>query len=255
VHEMMISNQHFDDLNPLLFGRMKCVPGYHFGPAIRNYVLIHYVESGCGVLYKNNRSYPVHKGQAFIILKGEITSYVADRSEPWEYRWIGFDGKLSSKYSTLPSVLDIHDSIFPNVTEKQEGFTEYVLASQLFRMTAELFADENHANQHIRRVKNYIKHAYMNNITVEQIAASIPLDRRYLTRIFKRETGMTVQEYIISIRMKNACDLLEKGKSVVETAMLCGYTDTCNFSKMFKRTYGVSPGEYRRQVGPSISRS
>jgi len=248
MHEMMISNQHFEDLNPILFGRMKCIPGYHFGPVIRNYVLIHYVEDGCGILYKNNMNYPVHKGQAFIILNGEFASYAADEKEPWEYRWIAFDGKLSSKYNTLPPVIDIHDSIFPNIMEKQEGFTEYVLASQLFRMTAELFADENHINQHIRKVKNYIKYAYMNNITVEQIAASIPLDRHYLSRIFKKETGISVQEYIIRTRMLNACEMLKKGNSVIEVARLCGYNDTCNFSKTFKRTYNITPSEFQKQL-------
>ena len=246
MHEMMISNQHFKDLNPLLFGRMKCVPGNFFGPAIRNYVLIHYVESGCGVLYKNNRAYPVHKGQAFIILSGEETAYAADKTSPWEYRWIAFDGALSEKYNSLPPVIDIHDSIFPNISEKQEGFTEYILASQLFRMTAELFAEENNRNQHIRKAQNYIKHSYMNDISVEKIAASIPLDRRYLSRIFKKETGKSVQEYIITTRLKNGCDLLQMGKSVEECATLTGYPDASTFSKAFKRTYGIPPSEFKK---------
>ena len=246
MHEMMISNQNFSDLNPLLFGRMKCGADHLFGPVMRNYTLIHYVEEGSGFLYKNGSTYPVKKGQAFIILEGELASYGANSSDPWQYRWIGFDGKLSTKYESLPPVIDIHDSIFPNIEEKQEGFTEYVLAGQLFRMTAELFAEENHGNRHIRKVKNYIKHSYMNDISVEQIAESIHLERHYLSRIFKKETGKSVQDDIIYTRLKNACELLKKGIGIEECAALCGYNDPGNFSKGFKRAYGITPSEFKK---------
>lgn len=246
MHEMMIINQHFEDLNPVLFGRRKCIPGHHFGPVIRDYVLIHYVENGHGIFYKNNEAYPVHKGQAFIILKGEWVSYVADNADPWEYRWIAFTGKLSDKYNALPPVIDISNNLFPNVEEHQNNFTEYILASQLFRMTAELFTDEKPDNQYIRKVKNYIKHSYMNDIRVEEIAKAVSLDRRYLTRLFKKQTGKTIQDYLVSVRMKHASDFLSKGISVSESAALCGYFDLSNFSKMFKRIYGVSPKEFQR---------
>ena len=246
MHEMMIVNQHFDDLNPILFGRMKCVPGNHFGPVIRDYVLIHYVEEGCGVLYKNNTAYPVRKGQAFIILNGEWVSYAADKNDPWEYRWIAFTGKLSSQYKALPPVIDINDHLFPNVEEHQDKYTEYILTSQLFRMTAELFAEEKQDNQYVRKVKNYIKYSYMNAIRVEEIAKAVSLDRYYLSRIFKKETGQTMQEYLVGVRMKHACVLLCDGRSISDTATMCGYPDISNFSKMFKRIYGMTPSEYQK---------
>ena len=246
MHEMMIINQHFKDLNPVLFGRMKCIPGNHFGPVIRDYILIHYVENGQGVLYKNNNAYPVHKGQAFIILDGEWVSYVADKNDPWEYRWIAFTGDLAYKYKSLPPVINISNDLFPNAEEHQNNFTEYILASQLFRMTAELFAQEKQDNQYIRKVKNYIKYSYMNDIRVEEIAKAVSLDRYYLSRIFKKETGKTIQEYLINVRMNHACTFLSEGRSVSESAALCGYFDLSNFSKMFKRIYGVSPTEFQK---------
>ena len=251
MYEMMIVDQRFDDLNPVLFGRMKCVPGNHVGPVIRDYVLIHYVENGSGILYKNNGAYRVRKGQAFIILNGERGSYVADKNDPWEYRYIGFNGKLSEKYATLPPVVDIGDAFFPNVDEHRDGVTEYILASQLFRMTAELFADEKHGNQYVRRVKSYIKSTYMEDIRIEQIAKAISLDRRYLSRIFKKETGKTIQQYLLDIRMKHACAFLREGRNVSECAALCGYSDLPNFSKMFKRVHGVSPTAFQKSNSSS----
>lgn len=246
MHEMMIANQHFEELNPILFGKMKCVPGHHFGPVIRDFVLIHYVEDGHGILCKNNTTYQVHKGQAFIILPGEWASYAADKKEPWKYRWIAFNGKLSSKYNSLPPVIEISDQLFPNVEEHQDVYTEYILTSQLFKMTAELFAEEKQENQYVRKVKNYIKYSYMNTIRIEEIAKAVSLDRYYLSRIFKKETGKTMQEYLLGVRMKHACALLSDGVSISEAATLCGYPDVSSFSKMFKRIYGETPSNYRK---------
>ena len=243
----MIIDQHFGDLNPILFGHMKCVPGYHFGPAIFDYVMLHYVESGHGTLYKNNAVYHVHKGQAFVITKGERASYTADKDDPWEYRYIAFNGRLSEKYAELPPVINIGDVFFPNVDEHRDGVTEYILAAQLFRMTAELFADEKHGNQYVRKVKSYIKSTYMEDIRVEQIAKAISLDRRYLSRIFKKETGKTIQQYLLDVRMKHACAFLKEGRNVSECAALCGYSDLPNFSKMFKRVYGVPPAAFQKK--------
>jgi AraC-like DNA-binding protein len=246
MHETILTDRHFEDLNPVLFGRMKFAPGHRNSPVVRDYVLIQYVESGRGILYIDNTAYPVNEGQAFIITKGKQASYVADKDTPWICRWIAFNGKLSNKYNSLPPVVNINGSLFPNLEECGDGVVEYVLASQLFRMTAELFAEDKYSNRYVRRVKDFIKINYMSEIHVEQIAKELSLDRRYLSRVFKKETGKTIQQYLVETRMKHACDFLKAGKSVSECVALCGYSDLPNFSRMFKRTYGVSPTAFQK---------
>ena len=66
-----------------------------------------------------------------------------------------------------------------------------------------------------------------------------------MSRLFKEKTGQTVQEYLISVRLDAAKKQLERGASVGEAALLCGYDDVCNFSKMFKRLSGISPGKWK----------
>lgn len=245
--DFFIINRSFKDLNPVILGREECKPGKSYGPAIRNYTLIHYVERGRGRLVKNGEVYPVKEGEAFIILPGEVTYYAADRDDPWVYRWIGFDGALGEKYRELPPVITVSDDIFPNLPRGEEysKVAEYLLAGQLFTMTAELFAAGKHRNHYVRQVKNYIKSSYMLQIKIEQIADDLSIDRRYLSRIFKERTGQTIQEYLISVRMEEARRHLSEGRGVAETAALCGYADVCNFSKMFKRVCGVSPARWR----------
>ena len=76
---------------------------------------------------------------------------------------------------------------------------------------------------------------------IAPIAERLNLDRRYLSRIFKQQTGQTVQEYLISTRIEEATRLLKQGMSVEESAHLCGYEDVFNFSKAFKKRMGVNP--------------
>ena len=85
-------------------------------------------------------------------------------------------------------------------------------------------------------------------LRVESIAQMVNLDRRYLSRIFKERVGCSIQEYIIEVRMEQAKHSLEKGTTVAQTARLCGYDDVCNFSKMFKKRFSVSPCDWRRNI-------
>ena len=248
-NDFFILNRGFGDLNPIIFGREECNPGKSFGPHVRRYTLLHYVERGRGRLVKNGEVYHVKEGEAFIILPDEVTYYAADRDDPWVYRWIGFDGALSAKYRDFPPVISISGDIFPNLSSDDEysQAAEYLLAGQLFVMTAELLGGVKHRNHYVRQVKDYINSSYMMDIRIEEIAESLNLDRRYLSRIFKNKTGQTIQEYLISVRMEAARTHLANGRGVAETATLCGYSDACNFSKMFKRVCGVSPAIWREK--------
>ena len=243
----ILINRGFSDFNPLIFGEEECKPRHSFGPSIRKYTLLHYVRRGKGILYKNGKEYPVKAGEMFIILPDEVTVYTADEYDPWSYRWIGFDGALSAKFADFPAVVSVSEEYFINVEEAfaMRGIPEYFLAGQLFRLLSELLSGTKHRNHYVRQVRDYIKSSYMNEIRVEQIAESLNLDRRYLSRLFKEKMGQTVQEYLISVRMEEAKRLLSEGRSVAESALLCGYPDACNFSKMFKRIYGVSPATWK----------
>ena len=73
-------------------GSESCAPGHFFGPAIRPHYLIHFIRSGRGKYIYQDSIFELEKGDAFLILPGETTKYIADEKEPWEYSWIAFDG-------------------------------------------------------------------------------------------------------------------------------------------------------------------
>ncbi len=240
------------DLNPLVCGEQACPPRHRYGPAVRRYYLLHYVLSGCGCLMADGTEYPVHAGEFFLIYPGEVTTYEANEKDPWHYVWIGFDGEGASRLSQmgvrvgqLPMSLfaELYAAIADGFSDWVGGTEEYI-ASFLHRIMAELQTSRTPRAHYARRAETYIRTMYMQNISVEGIANALSLDRRYLTRLFKKRYGMTVQEYLIRVRLETAADLLRVGHSVAESATLSGYTDVSNFSKMFRRRFGVSPGAY-----------
>ena len=248
MRDVVIVNRGLRDLNPRILGCERCKAGHSFGPAVRSYTLIHCVTEGRGKVYKAAGNYEVRAGEAFLILPGEVVTYAADQADPWSYQWIGFDGELAKNFSSLPTVFPLSASFTQKMLDADgSDQREYRIAAVLFELYAVLFGEQKTECDYVRRVQDHIRAVYMQEIRVEEIARSMNLDRRYLSRYFKEKTGQTVQEYLISVRMEEAQKMLSQGRSVAEAAMLSGYQDPFHFSKMFKRRFGVSPLAWREK--------
>ncbi len=237
----------YTDIKPIFAGMSQCQGGHSYGPAVRNYCLIHYCVRGNGFFKNESESHTINPGQAFVIKPGEITFYKADEENPWLYCWIAFSGSVSEKIKQLPSVIDIEDgSVFKKITsfvaEGEQRPEKYLVCLvELFEMILERQPEKNAA--YARMAKDYIKLHYMEDISVEHIADVFNVDRRYLLRLFKKEYGITIVNHIIKTRLAAAYEFLRSGITVNKTAVMCGYGDAYNFSKMFKKYYGISPSE------------
>jgi AraC family transcriptional regulator of arabinose operon len=152
-------------------------------------------------------------------------------------------GKLSR--ATMQELYQAARTDFPG----WEGAREEYVTSMLHRIVAEMLANRQSHAHYARRAQNYIRTMYMQDISVESIAESLSLNRRYLSRLFKERYGVTMQDYLVSVRLEAAAKLLLEGYTVSESAQLCGYRDPFNFSKMFHRHYGTSPREYAAERG------
>lgn len=100
---------------------------------------------------------------------------------------------------------------------------------------------------YVEAAKEYIHQNYQHNITVGIIAEYIGLDRSYFSRLFSRNAGISLREYLIDYRMKQACQLLKETDFTVQAiAASVGYTNYAVFSRRFKSHKGLSAGEWRR---------
>lgn len=86
-------------------------------------------------------------------------------------------------------------------------------------------------------------------LNVEKLAQDVGLSRAHLHRRMKEMVGMTPSDFIRTIRMRRACELLRKGDvAVTQVAYKVGFTSQPHFSTIFKNFTGFTPSEYRDQV-------
>ena len=75
----------------------SCERGYTWGPGVRDHYLIHYVVDGKGTYTVNNTVYELRAGDIFLAKPSQLITYSADKEEPWEYYWVGFNGACANK--------------------------------------------------------------------------------------------------------------------------------------------------------------
>ncbi|SFS54371.1 response regulator [Paenibacillus sp. BC26] len=110
-----------------------------------------------------------------------------------------------------------------------------------------------HSPSVVEQVKAYIQQNLAEVISREDIASHVYLNPDYLTRIFKRETGMSISDYLLKQRLGIAAELLANTDlSVSAIAQRIGYANFSHFSRMFKKYMQVNPLEYRQSSGHQI---
>ncbi|MBD2865572.1 response regulator [Paenibacillus oceani] len=100
------------------------------------------------------------------------------------------------------------------------------------------------------RLISYVEQHYRDDIVLEQIARNVFFtDPTYLSRIFKKKTGVRFSQYVLSLRMSKAKTMLESDGSlpVSEVASSVGFNDYSYFIQMYKKVYGETPGQTRKQ--------
>lgn len=105
------------------------------------------------------------------------------------------------------------------------------------------FNEESIAEDIMQYVSTNVK-----KVSAESIADHLCYNKDYLNRVFKKQTGVTLHEYVINICMNEAARLLDTTNyTVSEITVMLGYENRTNFNRQFKMFYGVSPGEYKKR--------
>ncbi|WP_336772501.1 response regulator [Paenibacillus sp. MMO-58] len=104
-----------------------------------------------------------------------------------------------------------------------------------------------HSPSVVEQAKTYIHQHLAEEISREDIASHVFLNPDYLTRIFKRETGMSISDYLLQQRLRIAAELLANTDLAVSAvASRIGYANFSHFSRIFKKYMGINPLEYRQ---------
>lgn len=109
--------------------------------------------------------------------------------------------------------------------------------------------DDNKQGYVVQKIKTILNQRYRENLTIQELADAVYLTHTYLCIVFKKETGLTINDYLTAVRMEKAKELLLDPQNKIYT--VCnevGYADPSYFSKLFKRYHGISPVKYRNKV-------
>ncbi len=101
-------------------------------------------------------------------------------------------------------------------------------------------------SRYVRMAMNYLQEHYSDpSITVGSVAEELGISEGHLSHTFKKETDLTLLNFLTRMRIRKAMELLRTCKyKVYEVAELVGYRDIAYFSATFKKVAGVSPSEY-----------
>ncbi|RXH54159.1 helix-turn-helix transcriptional regulator [Granulicella sibirica] len=100
-----------------------------------------------------------------------------------------------------------------------------------------------------RRVLSYIEEHLSTSITLQDLARVAAVSPNYLITLFQQSIGMTPHKYVVQMRMERAYALLkQKELSLLEIAQRCGFQDQSQFTTVFRRYSGRTPGHFRRSL-------
>lgn len=106
----------------------------------------------------------------------------------------------------------------------------------------------DHNDDLVASAQKKIEASYQDTGTIEEMIKDIPSSRRNIVRRFKQATGITPIEYLQQTRIEAAKKLLEQtGKQMIEVVLDSGYNDPKAFRRIFRKTVGMTPSEYREK--------
>lgn len=102
-------------------------------------------------------------------------------------------------------------------------------------------------NNIVQYTMKHVQKHYAEKLSLGVIAEKYNYSLANASRIFKSHTGLSFQNYVQTVRVKESCRLLTNtNKSIQEISTLVGYSDTKFFHQMFKKQLGVTPSQYRK---------
>ena len=107
------------------------------------------------------------------------------------------------------------------------------------------------SSSRIKLMITYLNEHFIEKVTLDEIAAAGMCSRRECNRTFQTQLHTTPFEYLLNIRLQQACQyLVNSSHSITDISISCGFSSTSYFTKLFREKFGCSPREYRRHFQP-----
>ncbi len=138
------------------------------------------------------------------------------------------------------------------IEEMEEAITSAVeearkrRKNQMIVQSLQESSNEDDSVEALKKAKKYIAEHISEEISRKEVADFVYLNPDYLSKLLKKETGLSFSEYVMNCRISLAKMLLQAtGKSIQEIAGMTGFNSASYFSKIFKQETGISPATFR----------
>ena len=228
-------------------------------PFNRNIYYIHIVTRGSGILKVNSKEYNLTVSSAFLFFPS--VQYEIEATPDFEYIYIGYTGTSADDitkkftnnikqyvYYNFDNVLDFWKESIRRITpENANILTECALFYALsFTQTPPSVLSENPFDIIVMYIE---KNFTSPDLSVKKVAGIFSYTEKYLSKLFKKNMGITFSRYINSLRISHSIKLMESGeKNISDIATKSGYIDPLYFSKVFKKEIGLSPSKKIQEI-------
>ena len=245
-------------------------PDGHFfdfrrGRILQAYQII-YISEGKGKieLGRGSKQQTIHGGQVFVLFPNVWHRYAPDPITGWTEHWVECKGN-AFEMAEKTGLLDVNRPLFrsPETRKIDRIFAEIhalakedavghqpeisMLALKLLAILAgPRTANEDSTTRVINSVRMLLLESATDNRPMEHIADQLNVSYSNLRRTFRQQTGMSMKDFQLSVRIQKAKDLLDNSDlSIKAVAAQLGFNSAFHFSNQFRRAVGCPPSEWR----------
>lgn len=226
------------------------------------------VLSGSGEIGYEDAKFALKAGDCVFIDCGK-PYYHKSSENLWTLKWVHFYGRnmkeIYTKYlqrgggcTFSPVNFSRYELLLDEIffiSKTSDSVRDMKLCERIMSLLTGIMEDGSHFDgrpkpgkrEDIHDILIYLDRNFQRKISLDELAAEFYVNKFYLTRIFKEQTGQSISEYLMNKRITHAKALLRfSGKTLEKIAEESGMGDAGYFSKTFKRIEGITPGEYRK---------
>ena len=224
---------------------------------------VHYVIGGAGRLHTLGKIRNLKAGDLFFTFPG--FSFTIESGENFSYMYISFLGnranmimeqlEISSSnliFHDCDEIYDFWQKAISMTTDFTDLISESVLLYTFSYLGKKVHTDapkEKNNPKTVLKIKKYIDDRFADkDFSLATISRELCYNPKYISAIFKKYMGVGISEYLNTVRIQQACTLMDQGfTAICDIANCCGYSDPQYFSKIFKQRTGYTPSEYKKK--------